>query len=514
VLYFIAAKQIMLTFADPLQHACELAPDVIAVIDGQTQLSFREFAERGARLAGALRRLGLIKGDRVAILAKNCHEYLEAYVALPAAGFIIVPLNTRLASAELEYVLEDSDCRVLLSDREVGAFSRLAEHTIRLGEPYEELLAAAEPAALGADVSEHDLAALFYTGGTTGRAKGVMLTHRNIIANTCHNMMFRVPRQRGVFLIMAPLFHVAGSAAVLINIWRRVTQVLLPTFAAGAALDLIAAHGVTDMTGIPTMLGAIAEEQRHRPRRIDSIQCIRHGGSPIATDVLRRVHAVFPRADLLQVYGTTEICSSATALPEEQTLLEDPRVRSCGMPIAGVRVRVLDPAGCPLPRGQIGEIVVRGPNVMSGYWRKPAETAAVLKEGEFWTGDLGYMDSAGYVFLVDRSKDMIVSGGENVYSTEVEDVLHRHPAVLEAAVFGVPHDIWGEAVHAVVVPRSEHTSVEARELIEFCRSFIGGYKIPKSVDIRLEPLPKSGAGKILKRELRAPYWAGHGRAVH
>ncbi len=502
----------MLTFADPLQHACELAPDAIAVIDGDVKLSFGELGRRAAQLAGGLKRLGLLKGDRVAILAKNSHAYIEAYVGAPAAGFVIVPLNTRLAAAELQYLLEDSGARVLLTDRDPGALSGLVEHTIRIGESYESLLARSEPAVLGSDVTENDLAGLFYTGGTTGRAKGVMLTHRNIMANTCHNMMLRVQRYHATFLLMAPLFHVAGSASVLLYIWRRVTQVLLPTFDAGQALDLIAQHGVTDTTGVPTMLAALAEEQRQRPRRIDTVLGIVHGGSPIATQVLRRVHEAFPHAELAQLYGMTEIGSSATVLLDEQRLLEDPHARSCGVPVMGVRVRVLDKDGRALPRGQIGEIALRGPNVMSGYWRKPAETAAALRNGEFWTGDVGYLDSEGYLFLVDRSKDMIVSGGENVYSTEVEDVLHRHPAVLEAAVFGVPHELWGEAVHAVIVPRGE-ASVDAHEIIDFCRSFIAGYKLPKSVDVRLEPLPKSGAGKILKRELRAPYWVGRNRAV-
>jgi long-chain acyl-CoA synthetase len=217
---------------------------------------------------------------------------------------------------------------------------------------------------------------------------------------------------------------------------------------------------------------------------------------------------------MIEVYGATELSPLTTALRDEQTLLDDDRARSCGQSIPGTDVRILDAGGKEVPVGEIGEVVVRGPNVMVGYWNKPEQTAEVLKEGAYWTGDLGYMDELGYVFLVDRSKDMIVSGGENVYCTEVEEVLYKHPAVLEAAVYGVPDEKWGEAVHATVVPRAEHSNVDPEQLIGFCREHIAGYKVPKGIEIRQDPLPKSGPGKVLKRELRAPYWEGAERSVN
>jgi len=214
------------------------------------------------------------------------------------------------------------------------------------------------------------------------------------------------------------------------------------------------------------------------------------------------------------VYGATETAPLATMLPHEETLTDDPLARSCGRAVVGCSITVRDVDGNELPRGQVGEVVVAGANIMKGYWNKPEQTADVLKHGGYWTGDMGYLDDNGYLYLVDRSKDMIVSGGENVYSTEVEDVLYRHPGVLEAAVFGVPDDKWGEAVHAVVVPRPEGAGITSDELIAFCREHIGGYKVPKGIDIQHEPLPKSGPGKVLKRELRAPFWAGSDRAVN
>jgi long-chain acyl-CoA synthetase len=504
----------MHTFASPLRAAVQIAPGKTAVIDGGKTLSFAELDARCQKLAGALHALGLAKGDRVAILAGNGHVYVETYVGVPAAGLVVVPLNTRHAEPELCYALEDSGTRVLITDREPGALADVVEHVVRIGDDYEARLAAATPQPLGEGVAEDDLAGLFYTGGTTGKSKGVMLTHRNLISNTFHYMMTVPQRADDVMLVMAPMFHAAGSNGILANLWVTATQVTLDVFEPGRALDLIAAHRVTETLGVPTMLAAIAEEQRVNPRETGSVRMVAHGGSPIATEVLRRTHAAFPEADLVEVYGATELSPLCTVLVGEQNIIDSPLARSCGLPLIGNEVRILNLDGAEVERGAIGEVVVRGPNVMRGYWNKPEQTEAVLKDGAYWTGDLGYMDENGYLFLVDRSKDMIVSGGENVYSTEVEEVLYRHPAVLEAACFGVPDERWGEAVWAVVVPRPEHGNVDPGEIIAFCREHIAGYKVPKGIDLRTEPLPKSGPGKVLKRQLRAPFWEGTDRAVN
>jgi long-chain acyl-CoA synthetase len=255
------------------------------------------------------------------------------------------------------------------------------------------------------------------------------------------------------------------------------------------------------------MIAAIVEEQLARPRRVESLRALSHGGSPIATEVVRRAHIAFPNAELIHLYGATETAPLATGLRHEEKLVDGDLARSCGQAVVGVDVRVFDPQGHEMPPGDIGEVVVRGPNVMQGYWNKPEQTTEALRNGWYYTGDLGYMNAQGYLFLVDRAKDMIISGGENVYSTEVEEVLYKHPAVLEAAVFGVPDAKWGEAVHAAVVPRPQH-EVDAATLIAFCHRHIAGYKVPKQIDLQNEPLPKSGPGKVLKRELRAPFWEG------
>jgi long-chain acyl-CoA synthetase len=340
-----------------------------------------------------------------------------------------------------------------------------------------------------------------------------MLSHRNLISNTYHWISTVPHRDDDVFVIIAPLFHAAGSNGVLANLWTLGTQITLGAFDPKRALDVLARHRGTQMLVVPTMLAALAEEQLQRPRDTRTLRAIAHGGSPIAVDVLRRGCEAFPSAELVEVYGATELSPLATALPGENSLLDHERGRSCGRAVVGVQVRGAEATGRTRPRGEVGEVVVRGPNVMLGYWKKPAETAAALRDGEYWTGDLGRMDDEGYLYLVDRCKDMIVTGGENVYCAEVEDALYRHPAVLEAAVFGVPDDKWGEAVHAIVVPRPEHAEIDAAALVAFCRERIAHFKVPKAIDLRSEPLPKSGPGKVLKRELRAPFWKGRDRSI-
>ncbi len=503
----------MHTFADPLKRAVQVAPDKVALIDGQARYTYRELQDRCARLVTGLYNLGLEKGDRVAIWSDNNHEYIETYVGVPAGGLIVVPLNTRHAEPELRYALEDSKTRVLITDRDASGMSDICEHIIQIGDEYEALLDGA-PYALGENLAESDLAGLFYTGGTTGKSKGVMLSHRNLIANTFHWLTAVPQSPNDVTLIMAPLFHAAGSNGVLASIWTTGTQITLGAFNPEEVLEILQNELVTVTLGVPTMLAAIAEAQHSNPRKIETLHTVAHGGSPIATEVVRRTWTAFPTAEMIEVYGATELSPLTTALRNEQDLLDDDRARSCGQSIPGIEVRILDVDGHEVARGEVGEVVVRGPNVMVGYWDKPEQTAAVLKDGAYWSGDLGYMDDEGYVFLVDRSKDMIVSGGENVYCTEVEEVLYKHEAVLEAAVYGIPDEQWGEAVHATVVPRTEHSNVAPGALIEFCREHIAGYKVPKGIDIQQEALPKSGPGKVLKRELRAPFWEGSDKAVN
>ncbi len=501
----------MNTIADPLLHAERMHAGRPAVTDdgrGGRTLTYAELADRVRRVATAIAER-TEPGDRVALLAANSGQYLELYVAVPAAGRVLVPLNTRWADPELIYALDDSGTRLLITDREPGALAQHADQVLAAGDELEALIDAASPAPdFGAGVTEQDLAGLFYTGGTTGRSKGVMLTHRNLIANTIHTRVAQPTRTDDVYLVMAPMFHAAGSVSILDSIWNGAHQVILPVFDPGRSLDLIERYRVTTTLGVPTMLAAQVEEQLTRPRDVSSLRTYGRGGSPIAGEVVRRAAEVFPTTEQIELYGATELSPLVTAFPHHERAVGTERVRSCGRPIMGVAVRIAGADDRELPAGEVGEILVRGPNVMAGYWNKPEETAAVLRDGWYRTGDVGRLDEDGYLYVLDRSKDMIITGGENVYSTEVEEALYGHPAVLEVTVFGIPDETWGEAVHAVVVPRAE--GLTADELIEHCRGVIAGYKVPRSIEFRTEPLPKSGPGKVLKRELRARYW---GRAA-
>ncbi len=471
-------------------------------------MDYATLYERCQRLVGGLQALGVRRGDRVGILSLNCHRYIEAFFAVPAGGMVIVPLNTRLATAELATILADARCTVLLTDRDPGELAGLVDRVVQMPEEYEAMLAAAEPAELGdgAEASENDLAAMFFTGGTTGRSKGVMLTHRNLIANTYHKSMALEFSSDDVFLAAPALFHVAGTAALHGLVWRGATSVVQASFEPGGALDLIEKHRVTFAIPVPTMLAALVNEQARQPRDISSVRLMGHAAAAMPSDLLRRIHATFPSAELVHCYGATETGPFTCHLAHEERHLDGTLLGSCGIPAMGVKVKVIDQTGSTLTAGEVGEICVRGSNIMVGYWENPEATAAAFIDGWYRTGDLGRFDTDGNLFVVDRAKDMIISGGENVYSVEVEEVLARHPAVAEVAVFGVPDPHWGEAVHAVVRPRDGFATdglVEA--LLAHCRQAIAGYKVPKRIDLRTEPLPVSGPGKVLKRQLRDEY---------
>ena len=283
---------------------------------------------------------------------------------------------------------------------------------------------------------------------------------------------------------------------------------IIPKFDPKEVLDRIADRRATQTLGVPTMIAALNDEQEKSPRDISSMRTIAHGGAPIPSDVILRAMSIFSGVELIHLYGTTETAPLATGWRYNKIVQDKNLLRSCGKALPGVKVCVLDKEGIELQLGNVGEIAISGANVMMGYWKKPSETKAVLRDEWYLSGDLGYADKDGYIYLVDRAKDMIITGGENVYSTEVEDVLSRHPAVLQSAVFGIPDSVWGESVHATLQVNYE---VEVRELIVFCRKFIAGYKIPKTFDLRHDPLPLSGPGKVLKRELKKPFWLNYAK---
>ncbi len=501
----------MHTFVDPLSRAERCAGDRLAVVCGDRRRTYHDVADGCRRTVGALLTAGAMRGDRIAVLAPNSDYYLDLYVGAPAGGFAIMPMNTRHAIPELRYQLDDAGARILIASGDVGELAGCVDRVIDIDKEWPELVQQAESAPLGLDVSSGDIAGLFYTGGTTGASKGVVLTHQNLIANAWSMLVSASMGDDDVYLIMAPMFHAAGTVAALSSIWLGATQVILPAFDADAALDLIEGEGVTLSLGVPTMVAALNRAQAERPRDTGSLRMLYYGGSPIATDVVRGATSTFPAAEMCHLYGATELAPLATTLRHHERFIDGDLGRSAGPPVIGVDVQVRADDGSVLPADEVGQVTVRGPNVMREYWNKPEQSAEVLRDGWYWTGDLGYQNEEGHLFLVDRAKDMIISGGENIYSTEVEEILFQHPRVREAAVFGIPDEEWGEAVHATVVPEGE---VTAEELIEHCRQFIAGYKVPKSIEFRSDALPVSGPGKVLKRELRAPYWQAEDRSIH
>jgi long-chain acyl-CoA synthetase len=494
----------MYTFTQPLTRALDTAAGSCAVVCQDNRRTYAELGARCRRLAGAMRKLGLAPQDRVGVVALNSDRYLELYLGLPAAGYVLVPVNSRLAPAEMRAILDDAGVSVVFADAEYPGIAD-ARQVLTMPGDYEDLMAAADEVPLGEGVTENDLAALFYTSGTTGAAKGAMHTHRSLVSSGLHFMATWPFDRQTRWLVASPMFHTGGILATLATVWAGGTHVIMPRFDPDLAVDLIEREAVTHTLLVPTMLAAAAGAQLTRPRDVSSLRYLSHGASPISAETLRRTRQAFPGAELLHVYGTTETTPITTLLPHEERILDTPLIHSCGQPATGVEMRVVNDAMEDLPPGAVGQMAVRSPSVMAGYWRKPEATAEVMRDGWYLTGDLGYRDEQSYIYLVDRAKDMIVSGGENIYSTEVEDALGSHPAVREVAVFGVPDPRWGEAVYAVVSARQQVTE---DVLVAHCRQRIAGFKVPRRIELRAEPLPKSAAGKILKRDLREPHWAG------
>jgi long-chain acyl-CoA synthetase len=500
-----------------LQRTLQQNPEHLATIFGDRRQTYRQFGEHVARLAGALQNLGMAAGDRVGMLALNCDRYLEYIMGVWWGGGVLNPVNIRWSVAEIVYSLDDCATDILIVDEHFAAMAegirKGARHAPRFiyaggGEVppgmlgYEQLLAQATPVE-DAGRGGEDLACIMYTGGTTGFPKGVMQSHLNLWSACMPRMVDMPPIHDGRLLHVAPLFHVAGMARALIQFMAGETHVLLSGFDAAEVLQVIERERITETLLVPTMILALLAHPDFDRHDLGSLKRLTYGASPSAGEMVEQVLARLPDLELSHSYGLTEACPVVSSnLPCNHTpqARQKGLSRSVGRGGLGVNVKIVDPQGQQVPRGTVGEIIVRGPNIMQGYWNKPEETARALRDGWLYTGDAAYMDEQGYLFIVDRLKDMIVSGGENVYSAEVENVLARHPAVALAAVIGVPHEQWGEAVHAVVV-RKPGAQVDAEQLRLYCREFIAGYKCPKSVEFRDE-LPLSAAGKVLKRELR------------
>ncbi|WP_330249562.1 long-chain fatty acid--CoA ligase [Nocardia sp. NBC_00565] len=489
-----------------LHRAVQRDPQAIATICGDQVRTFAEHADRVARIAGALHELGVAPDDRVAVLANNSDRYIELLLAVAWADAVMVPLNTRWSPAEIDHAIRDCRPVVLFTDDALAATAaQLSPHgvvTVQMGDtmtnaPHlERLLAHADPIP-DARRGGASPAGIFYTGGTTGLPKGVVLSHTNVLTSALGSAStgwFYGPQDR--VLHVAPLFHVAAFTSWVLGWVAGCSHVILPGFTPDAVLDAVQRHRVTATSLVPTMIGRLFADPGLTARDVTSLQRIIYGASAMPEATVRRALATLPGVEFVQAYGMTELSPVATILGPAEHVPE--LLRSAGRAAPHAEVRIAGPDDDDLPTGAIGEVVVRGAQVMLGYWNRPEETERALAGGWMHTGDAGYLDADGYLFVVDRIKDMIITGGENVYSAEVENALASHPAVESCAVIGLPDPDWGERVHAVVVAVAPVTEQELRDHVH---TLIAGYKTPRSVEF-VDALPISGAGKILKNELR------------
>ena len=509
-----------------LPRAAAAYPDRPAVICGGVRVNYREVAGRVSRLSSALARLGAGPGERVALLHRNCHRALEAYFGALHAGAVLVPLNYRLTANDLAYIIDDTESRVLITDAAWGGLAAEAAAQARTkctlvwsicdggdkpgqaGLDYESLIGAGAPQPLGAPVlDENSPANIYYTSGTTGHQKGVVLTHRNIYSHALGTIAELRLAEGDVWAHVAPMFHLADAWAVWAMTWVGACHAMVGRFDPSLVLRALVDCAVTVTNLIPTMLNDLVNHPEARTRQYKSLRLVMSGGAPIAPELVRRLIETF-RCEYIQTYGLTETSPYLTfsllkeklrRLPAEEQM----RYRAMtGRAALGVSLRVVDEQGRDVPADgrSVGEIIARGDRITPGYWKLPQATAEAFRDGWFHTGDLATIESEGYLNIVDRKKDVILSGAEMVYSTEVENALYEHPAVLEAAVIGVPDQRWGEAVRAVVALKPG-CAASAAEIIAHCRKRIARYKCPRSVEF-IAGLPRTGSGKISKKELR------------
>jgi len=482
-------------------RACRAHPDRPALIFGDEARTHAELHDRAARVASLLAAGGVAAGDRVALLLHNRIEFVESLLACQSLGAIAVPINFRLAPNEVDYVLGDSGAGVLICDASAPGANPV-RWVLQIGDQYEDAVTAAAPLNETVLVAEDDAALMCYTSGTTGRPRGAVLTHRNLVSSTLSWIHEMGAGEDDVWLSGQALFHIGGINGLLPFLVLGATVIVTPTtaFDAEAMLAMIEAHGVTMCIFVPTQWAAICASDA--VARIDTrrLRVAMWGASPAPRRTLEAMEATFPNAAIVSAYGQTEMSGATTLLKGADSTR---KMGSVGKPMLGVELRVVDDDLLDAPSGDVGEIVYRGPSVMAGYHEQPEATREAFAGDWFHSGDLARVDEEGYLWLVDRKKDMIVSGGENVYPAEVERVLLDHPAVAEAAVIGVPHPRWVETPIAFVV-LSASTQLDEDELIAHCRQYLAGYKKPSAI-VSVEELPRNAGGKVLKRHLRETY---------
>ena len=512
-----------------LLRASKLQPNTPALVSAKSSFTWSEFKIRVASLAGGLKNLGLKTEDRVAMLSLNSHRYAEFYYGVFWAGGNVVPMNIRWSLSEHIYAINDSEARFIIVDdnfKDIGkslteacaslnciihaSDNRVAGEMIN----YEDIIENSLPVE-DSNRSGEDLAGIFYTGGTTGFPKGVMLPHRALWTSAfCFGHAANVT-QRDRVIHAPPLFHIAGSAMLFAVTLFGGSHAFIDGFEPKAFIGAISELNGSMSLLVPTMVTMLLQSPQLEQTDTSKFTRLLYGASPMTLSILKEAMKKLPSTRFIHAYGQTELGPLATILEPEYHSIDGVAsnvIRSVGRAVPSVEIEIVDKNGLEVSRGVTGEIKVKGSNTMLGYWKKPAETSETIKNGWVHTGDGGYMDEDGFIYVVDRLKAMIITGGENVYSAEVENTIMQFPGLLECAVIGVPSKKWGEAVHAFVVVR-DGVEVREDEIIEFCRTQISSFKCPRTIEIQTDPLPKSAAGKIQKFELRAPFWDGLDRSI-
>ena len=489
-----------------LGRAARFYPESTALAAAGGRSTFRELHDRVGGIAACLKKRGFGVGDRLALLLPNDADYIELVHACAWLGVIAVPLNIRLSPTEIAHILADADPKGLIRHSSVDAPAAQLEWQAVIDQEPLDAQSDVHPDAV---YDPEAVLALIYTSGTTGRPKGVVLTHANVLEDLDHVNYWMPYKEKGVYLHAAPMFHIADLPFLFGAPAFGACQVTIPKFSAQSFCETVERERVSHTVLVPTMVSVLTQYPDFHNHDLTSLEVIGYGGSPIAPALISQARHMLPHVKLIQVYGLSET-GFLTGLQDHEHTEE--RLKSCGRSCPGIDVRVVDESGRDVAIGDAGELVARGTNVMPRYWNNPQETERAFRRGLFRTGDVGYQDADGYFYLLDRIKDMIVTGGENVYSGEVEAVISAHPSVREVAVFGIPDAQWGEIVAACVVLESGQ-SLNAEDVIAYGRRSLANYKIPRRVEFSESELPKSGSGKILKRVLRERFWVQQTRAV-
>jgi acyl-CoA synthetase (AMP-forming)/AMP-acid ligase II len=515
----------MKTVGELIRWRARQHPERLALVHGERRTTYRELDRAASRVANALIAAGVRPGDRVCVIDKGHDRFFEVLFGIAKAGGVFTPVNWRLAPPEIAYVINDARAPVVFVGREFNAALAEVEAdlestrtVVRFDDgpqgwlAYDEWRDAASESDPLRDGPQRDCAWQLYTSGTTGHPKGAELTHANLFGVMAIGVLgFGSLAPADVGLVCMPLYHIGGAGYALCLVFAGMTSVVTREFDPTQILRLLREWCVNHAFFVPAMLNFLLQHPDCAGTDFTHLRAILYGASPIPEDLLRAAMARFG-CSFVQAYGLTETTGAICLLSGDDHVAGGKRLRSCGLPVFGCEIRIVDESGRDCAMGEVGEILIRGESVMKGYWNRPEATAEAIRDGWFHSGDAGYFDEDGYLFIQDRVKDMIVSGGENVYPAEVESVLFSHPGVADAAVIGVPDERWGEAVKAVVVAAAEAAVTEA-DLLEHCRGRIAGYKRPKSVDF-VDSLPRNPTGKVLKRVLRERYWGGRDRRVN